>query len=213
MGLTCHYVVGVGNSVDDVEVIEFGVCPPEELQDRLTRTYPRIIGGVVDRLPYTPTALALSRATNGRIVPVQYGGQVTVTWKQDENYATANRTLCLDEVLRQVNRGIRFSGYQHHKGTIITHLMDMIRDDNKPEGWADWIKVSGQDHFFHALGYMLLSFKLTDIIRASFDGEMRIMAGVQSQDLDKFYGVRPTLGIPKLGTKGKVLTSTVFNRR
>lgn len=206
MGLTCHYVVVDGNSPDDSRVIEFGTCAPEDLKAKIIDKYPKIHGGIVDRLPYTPTAKQLQRDSNGKIVPIQYGGQVSVTWKKDENYATGNRTLALDEVLRQVQRGMKFYGYGPHRATIITHLMDMVRDDNEEEGWANWEKISGQDHFFHALGYALLSFKLADVIRNMSDDQPKIMAFGEVQELDKFYNIKSNLGLRHPGKAKHSLT-------
>ncbi len=208
MGLVCHYVVLVGSSPDDATVIEFGTCAPEDLKERIINKYKKINGGIVDRLPYTPTAKQLQRESDGKIVPIQYGGQVAVTWKKDENYAVGNRTLALDEVMRQVGRGMKFYGYGHNKATIITHLMDMVRDDTvMEEGWAKWEKITGDDHFFHALGYALLSFKLAQVIRDAQGPLPGIMAQHVVQDIGNFYNVRPSLGIQQ---PGKVKHSLTF---
>lgn len=212
MGLICHFVVLTGSSPDDATVVEFGTCAPEELKSRLIDKYgSQIRAGIVDRLPYTPTAKQLQRDSNGKIVPIQYGGQVAVTWKKDENYAIGNRTLALDEVMRQVNRGMKFYGYGHHKGTITTHLMDMVRDDTVvEEGWAKWEKITGDDHFFHALGYALLSFKLAEVIRDALGPEPGIMIDSAVVDMGNFYGPQKSLG---LAIPGRTKHSLTFRHR
>lgn len=208
MGLICHFVILTGATPDTATVVEFGTCAPEELKQRIVDKYGSLIrGGIVDRLPYTPTAKQLQRDSNGKIVPIQYGGQIAVSWKKDENYAVGNRTLALDEVMRQVNRGMKFYGYGHMRGTITTHLMDMVRDDTVlEEGWAKWEKITGDDHFFHALGYALLSFKLAEVIQDAQGPLPGIMFDHALQDMDKVYNIRNTLGLARPGKAKHSLT-------
>jgi len=170
MGQTCHLVVGQGDSIETLHVIEFRTVPVEELPsvvDELLATY-NVIGGAVDRHPYTPTADALWELSQGRILPVEYRGQKELNLIKDElepeiiRYAQANRTALIDEVARLVRlHRIRFSGYGQQKNTITEHLKDMVRDEN-PEKPASWVKLTGNDHYFHALAFLIAGVKLKE---------------------------------------------------
>lgn len=127
-----------------------------------------VIGGAVDRHPYTPTADALWELSQGRILPVEYRGQKEFNLIKDEleseiiRYAQANRTALIDEVARLVRlHRIRFSGYGQQKNTISEHLKDMVRDEN-PEKPASWVKLTGNDHYFHSLAFLIAGVKLKE---------------------------------------------------
>lgn len=170
MGQTCHMVVGQGDSIETLHIVEFRTVPVEELLsvvEELLATY-NVIGGAVDRHPYTPTADALWTLSQGRILPVEYRGQKEFNLIKDEldmetvRYAQANRTALLDEVARLVRQHrLRFSGYGQQKTTITEHLKDMVRDEN-PEKPATWVKLTGNDHYFHALAFLIGGLKLKE---------------------------------------------------
>ena len=170
MGQTCHMVVGQGDSIETLHVVEFRTIPVEELLsvvEELLATY-NVIGGAVDRHPYTPTADALWSLSQGRILPIEYRGQKELNLIKDEldletvKYAQANRTGLIDEVARLVRQHrIRFSGYGQQKTTITEHLKDMVRDEN-PEKPATWVKLTGNDHYFHALAFLIGGVKLKE---------------------------------------------------
>lgn len=170
MGQTCHLVVGQGDSIETMHVVEFRTIPVEELLsvvEELLATY-NVIGGAVDRHPYTPTADALWSLSQGRIMPVEYRGQKELNIIKDEldpeihRYAQANRTALIDEVARLVRQHrIRLSGYGQQKSTITEHLKDMVRDEN-PEKPATWVKLTGNDHYFHALAFLIGGVKLKE---------------------------------------------------
>lgn len=170
MGQTCHMVVGQGDSIETLHVVEFRTIPVEELLsvvEELLATY-NVIGGAVDRHPYTPTADALWALSQGRILPIEYRGQKELNLIKDEldletvKYAQANRTGLIDEVARLVRQHrIRFSGYGQQKTTITEHLKDMVRDEN-PEKPATWVKLTGNDHYFHAMAFLIGGVKLKE---------------------------------------------------
>jgi hypothetical protein len=170
MGQVCHLVVGQGDSIETLHVIDFRTVPVDELPDvvrELLATF-NVIGGAVDRHPYTPTADALWEISQGRIMPVEYRGQKELNIIRDEldpsihRYAQANRTALIDEVARLVRlHRIRFSGYGQQKNTITEHLKDMVRDEN-PEKPATWVKLTGNDHYFHALAFLIAGVKLKE---------------------------------------------------
>ena len=170
MGQTCHLTVGQGDSVETLHIIEFRTVPVDDLLNvvqELLGTY-NVIGGAVDRHPYTPTADALWTLSQGRILPVEYRGQKEFNLIKDEldletvKYAQANRTALLDEVARLVRQHrFRFSGYGQQKTTITEHLKDMVRDEN-PEKPASWVKLTGNDHYFHSLAFLVGGLKLKE---------------------------------------------------
>lgn len=170
VGQVCHLTVGQGDSIETMHVIQFRTIPVEDIitvVQELLATY-NVIGGAVDRHPYTPTADALWEVSQGRILPVEYRGQKDLNLIKDEldpeiiRYAQANRTYLIDNVARVVRlHRIRFSGYGQQKSAITEHLKDMVRDEN-PEKPATWVKLTGNDHYFHALGFLLAGLKLKE---------------------------------------------------
>ena len=175
MGQTCHLILGQGESVEKMDCIEFRAIPVDELVgvvQEILQTY-NVIGGAVDRHPYTPTADELWRISGGRILPLEYRGQKDFNLVRDEItleivHAQANRTALIDEVARVVRlHRIRFSGYGIQKSTITEHLKDMVRDES-PEKPATWIKLTGNDHYFHALAFLLGGLRLKDYEQGRF---------------------------------------------
>jgi hypothetical protein len=76
------------------------------------------------------------------------------------DYYTANRTSALDRVRTVItNQQAVLAGYGPYRETLITHLRDMVRDENpeKPEAEPEWKKLNGNDHFFHAMALSLLA--------------------------------------------------------
>ncbi|MEN7527864.1 phage terminase large subunit family protein [Cupriavidus sp. DL-D2] len=166
LGTTCHITVGEGYSVDTIEVVEFITVPSGRLLEEIKRILEEymVIGGTADRFPYTPTANDMFHLSAGRVIPLEYRGQKEVNLVEDVNenvmYGQANRTILIDEVARVVRRGkIRFSGYGTQRSIIKEHLKDMVRDES-PEQEAVWRKLSGNDHYFHSLGFMLAAVKI-----------------------------------------------------
>lgn len=169
MGATCHIVIG---TADGSHILRFLAIPSFELEDfvrKLHKTHKLVCGGV-DRMPYTPTAEALRDMTNLVVLPLQYGsGGVDFKLVEDEfkrlSYGSINRTRCLDEVSRAFrDNTLTLSGFGHQKQVITEHLRDMVRDE-KPEQPAVWRKLTGNDHYFHAIGYYLASINMAPLIR------------------------------------------------
>lgn len=166
VGQTCHIVIGQGYTIDMIDVVEMFSCHVDELLDHIGRiklTY-WVVGGLIDRHPYEPTADAVRVKSDNLILPCEYRGETELKLILDaseiEIYAQAERTQLLDEVMASVrHKRIRFNGYGNLKGVIKTHLRNMLRQE-EPEKKAIWIKVDQQDHFFHAIGFMLSAVKL-----------------------------------------------------
>lgn len=175
MGLMCHAVVGQGNDITNMHIIEFAEVPIKELNEFvMTRAHRyNLVGGACDRFPYTPSADDLFGITDGKIVPVEYRGQKPINFVKDQvteeiTHAQMNRTQLIDEVARGVRRGwLRFSGYGNQKPIISEHLKDMVRDE-QPEKEAKWVKLTGSDHYFHALAFLYGAVKLKETQRSLF---------------------------------------------
>lgn len=171
VGQTCHILVGQGSSSESMHIVRVITVPVNELIETvkdLMATY-KVVGGACDRHPYTPTADDLWAISEGKILPVEYRGQKTVNLVKDPvsekvTYAQGHRTSMLDEVARAVRRKlIRISGYGMEKSIMTDHLKDMVRDES-PEKEARWIKLTGNDHYFHAMAFLLYAPKLRETL-------------------------------------------------
>ena len=52
-------------------------------------------------------------------------------------------------------------GYGNNKDVLIAHLRDMVREES-PEKEPTWVKLNGNDHFFHSMGYALLARRVSE---------------------------------------------------
>jgi hypothetical protein len=189
MGAACHIVVAQGDSKESLDVVRFLVVPVAQLNDTVTellQTY-NVIGGAVDRHPYTPSADALFVLSEGKIMPVEYRGTHMVNPVGDPpTHVQANRTAFLDEIPRLIRlQRIRFSGYGVLKSVITEHLKDMVRDET-PEKPAVWVKLTGNDHFFHALGFAVYSIDLATALLGEEDPRSTVVvqtANLQTESL------------------------------
>ena len=99
-------------------------------------------------------AHVLRDARNGRSGVLVLHGQAGI-----------GKTALLDALAKAVRKGgIRLSGFGHQKETVITHFRDNIRDE-KPDVPARWVKLKGDDHYFHAAGFMLFAYRLFQALR------------------------------------------------
>lgn len=201
VGMTCHIVVSEGWSVLDQRTLLFETCPVELLRERVAEILKiyRILGGGVDRFPYTPEADALHELSGARIVPIEYRGLKALKEEKDEldivQYASFNRTQILDRVARAVReKRIAFRGYGMQKAVLMEHLKDMVRDE-QPEKPATWVKLNGQDHYFHALAFMYAAIQLNEHLRG---GPLSNLSTVSVDGVDmagyssSLYGIKPT---------------------
>lgn len=166
MGHDCHVVVGQGYTPESVQVVRMFSVPIGKLQNtikELDMTY-MIVGGMVDRHPESQAAADVRDATQRRIVPCEYRGTKELHIIKDPEgniiHCQADRTSLLDAVAQAVRLGqIGFAGYELREADVLNHLRDMVRVE-EPEEPAVWKKLTGMDHFFHAIGFMLHSMKL-----------------------------------------------------
>lgn len=169
VGATCTLVVITG-SMAEPHVIEWRLVPEDMLittLDELAETY-NIVGGGIDRYPYTPLSNEIRDRFNGRIFPIEYSSSgADIQAAKDEfgkvSHMRGNRTAILDAVALNVRKKkITFSGFGQQDHIIVQHLRDMVRTENAA-GVGQWVKLNGNDHFFHALGYGLFAYRILEL--------------------------------------------------
>lgn len=158
MGMGCHLTIV---SEDGSEVLRFEVVPQDSVIERISDllTNYNVIGGMVDRGPFIPTSYELRDISDGKVYPVVYAeNNKRVSPFKDVDgkisYYNVDRTMALDAVSEAVrHEKIKFYGYLNQHDTIVSHLRDMVRDDGSEK--VRYIKLSGNDHYFHSLAYAL----------------------------------------------------------
>lgn len=182
MGITAHMVIMALNT-ETPTIIEWRQVVATNLVDEITTlmdTY-ELIGGCIDRNPYTPLAEEIRDLTQGRIIPVEYANSVlapAVNIKKTEldeiSHIQANRTVMIDAVVGAIRkRRIQFVGYGSYESLLVQHLRDMVRIE-QPDTSALWQKLTGNDHFFHSLAYVLFAFRAHDALLYRSDADTRI---------------------------------------
>lgn len=190
VGQNCHVVLGTWNHAFGWNVFYWRVVPATQLEAHVEQMFKdyNIIGGAIDRHPYTPTAVAVRALSNGRVYPVEYRGLTEVNVKEneltpEESYAQVNKTQLLDDVARAIRQEqMKFTNYGNEQSTIITHMMDNVRHEEEGEK-AVWKKQTGNDHFFHAVAFMLSAKKLSDFIVANANDDARTLVLANNIDL------------------------------
>lgn len=170
MGRICHLVLGVIRGEHAYPVL-FEQVPAELIEERILelRAQYNVVCGGVDRHPYTPTAESIRKASQGKILPIEYRGAAHINLVQDEyealDYVQINRTKAIDDVVRAIQRRAwGMEGYGHLEQVVIQHLCDMVRVE-APEKPATWEKLTGQDHFMHALVLLQQSIKIHQLVQ------------------------------------------------
>lgn len=168
IGFTCHITLSIDDENGLPVFVLFETCSASQLETRIQelRKIYTIVQGAADRFPFTPTVDALRDITGGLILPVQYRGSAALQPQKDElgsvTHYSANRTLLLDRIHTLINNHkLVLSGYTSQKETLITHLCDMVRDE-QPDVEAVWKKITGADHYFHAMALSLLARRICD---------------------------------------------------
>ncbi|MGO7308746.1 phage terminase large subunit family protein [Rhizobium ruizarguesonis] len=178
-GLTCHITLANVGQAHPV-IFSFRQVSADNLLDEvktILETY-NVVGGCMDRNPYTPLANEIRDLSQGRIMPVQYAsapGAAAMQFVHDEleqlSHLVGNRTTMLDAVAGAIRkRKLSMYGYGRHQRIVLDHLQDMVRIDNevnektKDEIPARWQKLNGNDHFFHALAYLLFAMRVNTAI-------------------------------------------------
>lgn len=195
MGHNCHIVVGQGYDTTNVRVVRMMMVPIGQLIEtlkQLDKTY-FIAGGLVDRHPESQAANDARDALQRRLLPCEYRGTKEINLMkgpegpEDIIYIQADRTMLLDEVAKAVkNHSITFEGYEHMDAEIVVHLRNMVRVD-EPETPAIWKKLDSQDHFFHALGFMLSSMKTRRVLQLQTESVQTVI-GIAGADNNSYNG-------------------------
>lgn len=173
MGHTCTLTIGHGFSPSALQVVTVENVPLARIVERVTevdKTY-NLLGGLSDRHPESQVSEDIREATNGKVLPCEYRGDKEINIIKDPLgkilYIQADRTALLDKVAKAVRgQAITFSGYGQHENDIVTHLRNMVRDE-QPETKAVWRKLDPMDHIFHSLGFLI-----TSVVYAALDAEL-----------------------------------------
>lgn len=201
VGQICHVTIGTGPNKDECDIVALYEIKVDDLVQHCKELCEKydVVGGAIDRHPYEPTADEIFRVTGGKIVPVEYRGTKDVNVVENEykeiSHAQVNRTSFLDNLSTRIRkRSIKISGYGHRKQIFVDHLRDMVREQ-KPGEPAEWIKLHGNDHFFHSASFMLIAPHVRDIVILKSDSEVRTLAiasAVRIQDnTSNIAGVSP----------------------
>lgn len=174
VGHTPHITVGQGWTDKSVECVAFITCHLRELKSVvkvLLDTY-NVVGGMIDRHPESQMAEDIRDMSGNRIMPCEYRGEAELNIVQNAEkepiYTQANRTILLDAVQTAINRKtMTFAGYGMLEDTLVVHFRNMVREE-VPEKQAVWKKLDSQDHFFHSTGFMLKSFRLSEVIEIKY---------------------------------------------
>lgn len=162
VGQTCHIVLATGADEKSLMAFRFETCLESDLFARLeflTGKY-NLVGGGIDKYPYTPLSNSVREKSGGVIMPIEYGkgrefAPIEDEFKQQIG-VRASRTMLLDEVAQGIRTGSwQILGYGDDKETLVTHLQDMVREDGTGEEEPRWVKLNGNDHYFHALAFLV----------------------------------------------------------
>lgn len=183
MGKTCHLVLGA-ISEGIANPVYFEQISANDIIERIEQLCKKfnIICGGVDRNPYTPTSEQIRDRTKGKVLPLEYRGQAHIDPIYDEwenlDYVRINRTKAIDDAVKDVRlKALTISGFGGLQQIVIEHMCDMARMelDEKP---ATWEKLTGNDHFMHAITLMKASIKVRDVVNLKIKTEQRFMFGL-----------------------------------
>lgn len=215
VGQVCNIVLGTGSNKHDMEPFSFRIVPIRNLVSELEeimRTY-KLVGGLIDRQPYTPKAEEIFSLTNEKIVPAQYG--ITNGLKLDDfskiEYYKLDRTGSLDFVhTRLKRRDVKFMGYGNYESIIKLHLRDMVREEIN-ESTVRWKKLTNKDHFFHALGYLFAAPEACELIDMKISRDNRCVVFLSEDSPDKEKFADNLIGFGGGKTVDKILSRRVLN--
>jgi hypothetical protein len=181
MGQTCHITIGEGEQKDNINIVAIYSIHVDNIVSHLAELCDKynVRFGCVDRHPYEPTSRDIFKATNGKIIPLEYRGLKEFNIVLDaENelpiHAQANHTTFLDNFSTRIRKHqMKISGYGDKKQIFIEHLRDMIREET-PDKPAHWVKLHGNDHFFHSSAFMVAAPSVMELIRIKTKAELRV---------------------------------------
>lgn len=181
VGVNCHLTI----TTNDADVVLFEVIPFDRLIPRLNELNEKynIVCGAIDRHPQIILSNMVRDWSENRIYPVVYTGIRDADPHKDVagnvDYYNVNRTNALDTVKELINtHKMKFYGYGNLKSTITEHLRDMYRDDGVDGKEPRWVKMTGNDHFFHSLGYAFVARKIWNVMNMGGEIEERMCVGL-----------------------------------
>lgn len=173
VGKKCHYIIGRGDS-KDIEVIAYGICKFDDLAGVLFKYNVRTL--VIDLRPYEQEVKKFIKGKHG-FYASDYNSGRQENWytlaKADKEIKGGrfkviknDRTQTCDVVIDMVSRkeAITFPMSAKSDNMFIRQLCTMQRmekvDKETGELKAFYSNCEKNDHFFHALGYLILAFQM-----------------------------------------------------
>lgn len=204
VGMVCHITLGYGSDEKNLKPFHFETVNENLLASRIKglRELYNIVSGCIDKYPYTPMSNALRDATAGLIMPVEYGNGREFNVVNDEfgvkSFLRVSRTMLLDSVSEGIRMGTwQMSGYGDDKETIETHLQDMVREEGTGEEEPRWVKLNGNDHYFHSLAYLVAAVRNYGYELAQHEfshSDDDILASDISLESENFWGGADLIG-------------------
>lgn len=193
MGMTCTLTLVANNGSD---FVLFEQIPQERIVERIGEILERynVIGGCVDRMPYTPTACQIRDMSGGRIMPVVFTGNKRAAPVREVDgsisHYNVDRTACLDAIADKVRNGsVKFYGYGSLQNVIYEHFRAIARDE-QPEKAAVWLKLTGEDHFIFSCAYALCANYIKNLNDSLEDlgtpNSVVLLDGLVQNELDNF---------------------------
>lgn len=205
VGNSCHITLAHMAPGDVLHVFDWRIVSSENLRNEINAigSQYNIVGGCIDRYPYTPTANEIRDDSRGTIAPTEYRGQkLNIVNDEFDNFShiQANRTQMMDAVRSAINkRKYAFTGFGGYENMIVEHLRDMVRIET-PEKEATWEKLTGNDHWFHSLGFLTLTPKFTELKSLEDDPRMMTLFANLGKTTKKNQN-EPRLGsVSRIGT-------------
>lgn len=187
VGIQCFLTI----STNDADVVLFENIPFDNLLNRLRELNEKynIVAGAIDRHPQIILSNMVRDWSENRIYPVIYSTGRDVDPHKDLtgniDYYNINRTNALDTVKELINtHKMKFYGYGNLKSTIVEHLRDMYRDDGVDGKEPRWVKMTGNDHGFHSLGYSFVARKIWNVMNMGGEIEERMCVGLMGCNTD-----------------------------
>ncbi len=192
-GITCHIILATQTGA-----FLFKQVRADDLRDeivKLRKDY-NIVAGCMDRHPQTTLANDVREISDGIVMPVEYRGTAPLHFVKDEleniSHLQGNRTLMIDAAANVIRREkMTFAGYGQHSSLLVEHFRGMVRVE-EPEIPAIWNKVNENDHFFHALAFLLMSMRMKAAIEFHAEAP-NMMFGIANVNIQQ--SVIPSLNV------------------
>ena len=215
VGQMCNIILGTGTNKDNIKPFAFLTVPVRALTEKVEAIQEKynLVGGLMDRQPYTPKAEEIMEVTKGKVIPAQYSGRSSIKLNdfKEVEYYLLDRTASLDFVHTRMKRmDIPFVGYNNYKATIEVHLRDMVREEVDEKN-AVWKKLTNNDHFFHTLGYLLSAPEAKEIAELKLKEDKRVTVVIGSAQLGEKDPHQHLIGFGGGKTVDKIQSTRVLN--